>query len=127
MFKGLCFILAALLFTGLCAGAGPIALPVYAVAMPSQKDQVQANTWMLHLPGISGRRWVDDQLTCGLRDAGFAGALEIYDWTGEDPGLGSLVAYRRNQLEAQKVADYITDRLRKHPGTRMILSGHSGG
>lgn len=84
-------------------------------------------TWLLHLPGIAGKRWVDDQMMDGFRDGGFAGQAQIYDWTGDDPGLGSLLGYKRNQVQAQKVADLITERFRKNPGLHIILAGHSGG
>ena len=43
------------------------------------------------------------------------------------PGIGSLLAYKHNQAEAQKVADLIVDRLQKQPGLHIILTGHSGG
>jgi hypothetical protein len=110
-----------------CA-AGQVATPnvANAPALPAAAEQ-PADTWLLHLPGISGRRWIDDQMTLGLKDAGFAGALDIYDWTGTNPGIGSLLAYKRNQAEAQKVADLIVDRLLKHPDLHIILTGHSGG
>jgi pimeloyl-ACP methyl ester carboxylesterase len=109
-----------------CVAADPS--PMRVVSMPAPRVAVNTpQTWLLHLPGIAGRRWVDDQLVFGLRDGGYDGALDVYDWTGEDPGLPSLFAYKRNQAEAQKVADLITDHVHKNPGDRIILTGHSGG
>jgi pimeloyl-ACP methyl ester carboxylesterase len=120
---------AALLALAACAVAqespglakGPAA-PV-ALAAAGQSP----TTWMLHLPGIAGVRYPDEQMMLGLRDAGFAGALDSYDWTCANPGLGSLLAYKRNQAEAQKVADLIVERAKKQPGLRIIITGHSGG
>ncbi|MDB5174179.1 MAG: hypothetical protein JWN51_2952 [Phycisphaerales bacterium] len=94
-----------------------------ATARPGQAQR----TWLLHLPGIAGTKWVDREMTGGLRDAGYAGPLDVYDWTGNDPGLSALMAYKRNQVEAQKIADKITDRFRAEPGVRIVLTGHSGG
>jgi pimeloyl-ACP methyl ester carboxylesterase len=37
------------------------------------------------------------------------------------------VSFKRNQAEAQKVADLIIDHIRKQPASPIILSGHSGG
>src|SRR5262249_7322590 len=109
-----------------CAGATP--LPVQKIALPEGQNVVARPDYLiLHLPGISGRRWIDDQYALGLRDAGYTGGLQIYDWTGEDPGLGSLVAQKRNHAEAQKVADHITLLMRANPHLHLILSGHSGG
>jgi pimeloyl-ACP methyl ester carboxylesterase len=114
-----------------CSAVGlatPAVLPVHTVAMPvGQVAALRTNTCLLHLPGIGGRRWTDDQMALGFRDAGYAGELQIYDWTGEATGLGALVGYKRNQAEAQKVADYIVERVRSQPGVHFILTGHSGG
>ncbi len=120
--------LTALLSCTPLAFAQRAALPVRVVAMPAAQSAVApSDAWMLHLPGIAGSRWVDEQLGLGFRDAGFAGALEIYDWTGDEPGIASLHDYKRNQQEARKVADYIAERVHAHPGMRVTLCGHSGG
>ena len=109
------------------AYAAPIVLPVYTVAMPVGSAELHRDTLLLHLPGIGGRRWTDNQMSLGFRDAGFTGELQIYDWTGESAGLGALRDYKRNQREAQKVADYITERVHTQPNVHIILTGHSGG
>jgi pimeloyl-ACP methyl ester carboxylesterase len=105
-----------------------------ADAMPPGGPQKQASavtdfdhTFLLHLPGIAGERWVDLQMSSGLRDAGYAGPMQTYDWTEHDPGLNALRAYKRNQSEAAKVAQLITDRFRADPNLRIILTAHSGG
>ena len=85
------------------------------------------DSWLLHLPGIAGKRWVDDQMMLGFKDAGVATSFDIYDWTGEDPGIAALHAYKRNQEQAQVVADLIADHFHRHPELHILLSGHSGG
>lgn len=96
-------------------------------ALPAGVAPAARKTWMLHLTGISGRKWVDDQLVEGFHEAGFPGDIEVYDWTGDNAGLGALKGLVHNQVEAQKVADLITDKYRKDPGLRIIVTGHSGG
>ncbi|HZK80590.1 MAG TPA: hypothetical protein VFC46_05965 [Humisphaera sp.] len=98
------------------------------VSAPVAERAAPANdTWLLHLPGIAGKRWVDDQMMLGFKDAGVAGVLDVYDWTGEDPGIAALHAYKRNQEQAQIVANLIADHFHRHPDVHILLSGHSGG
>src|SRR6185437_17133914 len=127
MLKIMGFAVGCVLASCACVWAGPAALPVHTVDLPNGQTEPKGDTWLLHLPGISGRRWVDDQLALGFRDAGYAGVLQMYDWTGNAAGLGALHAYQRNQIEAQKVADFIVENFRKQPGMHIILTGHSGG
>ena len=99
---------------------------------PAGQDQAAPaadfdHTFLLHLPGIAGERWVDLQMTSGLRDAGYVGPMQTYDWTENDPGLNALRAYKRNQAEAARVADLITSHYRADPKLRIILTAHSGG
>ncbi|HWE03898.1 MAG TPA: hypothetical protein VG326_15945 [Tepidisphaeraceae bacterium] len=101
------------------------ASPAPAVAV--ERTVAVSDTWLLHLPGIAGRRWVDDQMMLGFKDAGVAGVCDVYDWTGEDPGIAALHAYKRNQEQAQIVADLIADHFHRHPDLHILLSGHSGG
>lgn len=85
------------------------------------------SAWLLHLPGIAGKRRVDDAMILGIREGGFSGSADIYDWTGSDPGLGALLAYQRNLAEAKKVAAMITAHVRGQPGLHVIITAHSGG
>jgi pimeloyl-ACP methyl ester carboxylesterase len=101
-------------------GCAP-AHPPHRVADPA----VQA--WHLHLPGISGFRWIDRDLIRGLADGGFASEIEPYDWTTADPGLGSLLAHERNQEEAGKVSQMIESHYRSNPARRITITAHSGG
>jgi len=120
---------AILLLFGLLVPSGLLA----AGAMPPvDRDQAAPaadfdHTFLLHLPGIAGERWVDLQMTSGLRDAGYVGPIQTYDWTENDPGLNALRAYKRNRAEAARVADLITAKFRADPNQRIILTAHSGG
>jgi hypothetical protein len=101
---------------------------VGALPAPINEPAVAASDmWLLHLPGIAGKRWVDDQMMLGFKDAGVCGVMDVYDWTGEDPGIAALHAYKRNQEQAQIVADMISDHFHRHPDLHILLSGHSGG
>ena len=119
----------------LCFGALAAAQPPAGLSQPEPAPAVGhgdsprrfSDTWLLHLPGIAGHKWVDDQMTRGLRDAGYDGALQIFDWTGDDPGLSALRAYKRNHAVAQEISDLIATKVRANPGLHVILTAHSGG
>ncbi len=100
---------------------------VGAIPVPARSGEQFAHTYLLHLPGIAGARGVDRMMTSGLRDGGYTGPIETYDWTGQDPGLRALMAYDRNQVEAQKIAERITERFRADPTLKIIITAHSGG
>ena len=81
----------------------------------------------LHLPGIGGYRNIDRRLLVGLEDGGVRGEISHYDWTTADPGLGSLLARKRNNEEATNVAQIILEHYRANPSGHITLSAHSGG
>ncbi len=112
--RALLYLLALILFAALTtsASAGP--------AKPS-------DDYLIHFPGISGFHGMDRQLLEGLRDAGFAGEVEVVDWSGDAPGLAALFARKRNLQQSQAVADAIVARLRERPSERIVLTAHSGG
>ena len=83
--------------------------------------------FIFHLPGIGGHRRIDDFLTAGIQLGGLDSTVEIYDWTGNNPGLPALTALDHNRHEAQIVADHLTEIYRAHPDRRIILTSHSGG
>lgn len=87
----------------------------------------ESHTYLLHLPGIAGARGMDRLMLSGLRDGGFTGEIETYDWTEHDPGLNALMAYQRNQTEAQKIADKLTKKFRADPTLHIVITSHSGG
>lgn len=86
-----------------------------------------AHAWLLHLPGIGGEMSIDRAFVRGMRDAGWDGPVKIYDWTEHDPGIDALRARKRNDREAQKVADLIVERLKQDPKVKITLTSHSGG
>jgi hypothetical protein len=105
--------------------AGDVQVPgaVAHADAPSEKPKA----WLLHLPGIAGDTRIDRRLLQGIHDAGFAGETEIYDWTGDHPGLVALKARQYNEAEAQKIADKITAHYRADPKTPILITSHSGG
>lgn len=111
------FLLACLLITPGCVFASDVA-PVHA-------DTSKA--WLLHLPGISGETGIDHGLVRGLKQGGYDGAVEIYDWTGNSPGIPALLNHTRNMEQAQKIADKIAAHAHEHPDGEILLVSHSGG
>lgn len=137
--------LAALLASGLlltlagCGGAVPTqpapadrrqCVRVSAAVASSEVLTVPApilSPWLLHLPGIGGKRSIDLAMTRGFKQGGFNGEIEIYDWTENDTGLHALLAYDRNKKEAELIARKITERFDKDPQSPIYLTCHSGG
>ncbi len=108
--------------------AGAPAFADDASAVKATERPVQASdAWLLHLPGIAGETRIDRGLVRGLREGGFDGAIQIYDWTGDAPGIPALRAHKRHQEEAATVAQMIKDRRRQSPDGRIVLTAHSGG
>ena len=101
---------------------------VAAEDLPSTRPAANfSHTWLLHLPGIGGEMSIDRSLVRGLKDGGWDGRIEIYDWTENDPGIDALHARKRNDREAQKVADMIEEKLKDDPKLQITLTSHSGG
>jgi pimeloyl-ACP methyl ester carboxylesterase len=90
-------------------------------------DPVVAKPYLLHLPGISGSRSIDRSVTRGIREGGFDGEIEIYDWTDNDPGVGALVAYDRNHKEAKIIAQKLVKHHIAEPDSKIYMLAHSGG
>jgi hypothetical protein len=119
---------AALLATSAASTASPPSLPTTVpAAAPVAKAVDTSRAYLLHLPGIAGETGIDHKLVNGMKDAGFAGQAEIYDWTGPQKGIPALVNRERNDREAQKIADLIVARRRVDPLGQIMLTGHSGG
>ena len=74
---------------GSALAADPV--PANAIPAPTTAPAVASidtsHAWHLHLPGIAGEAGIDHNLVEGLRDAGYDGPSEIYDWTGDQAGL----------------------------------------
>src|SRR4051812_49413918 len=97
IFSGLLCVLAMTVLFG-CDSGAPRQSPVAAVhsAAPSRP-------YVLHLNGIGGFMWIDRELIAGLEQANLDADIDHYDWTANDPGLGALFAYERNQKQADIV------------------------
>jgi pimeloyl-ACP methyl ester carboxylesterase len=111
------------LLISLIAGCSPAASD--AVAPPP--DRAVAKPYLLHLPGISGSRYIDHSVTRGIKEGGFDGEIEIYDWTANDPGVGALLAFDRNHKEAQVISDILAKHHVAQPDSKIYLLAHSGG
>jgi pimeloyl-ACP methyl ester carboxylesterase len=109
--------------------AGSLAIPSNGFAEKAQRagDTRDAHERLIHLPGIAGARLLDRYFVAGLREGGYEGEIEVYDWTAGDPGLGALLARRRNDAQAAKLAEHIKGLLRADPDLKIRLVGHSGG
>jgi pimeloyl-ACP methyl ester carboxylesterase len=84
---------------------------------------------VLVLPGIEGESCINHSIARGLADGGVEGAIEIFDWT---TGIVLLLFYhlrrwKRNVVQAQRLARRITDYQTRYPGRPVHLVGHSGG
>jgi pimeloyl-ACP methyl ester carboxylesterase len=103
------------------AGCGTSSVNFLAAA------QVESKEHLIHLPGIAGEQNLDRRFIRGLRAGGCEGTIEIYDWTAKDPGLGALLARKRNEKQADKVAEKIQQILKDEPGVKLRIVCHSGG
>jgi hypothetical protein len=120
-----------ILFALLLVGCGrPLASPPFAPVQPNKvllPTAASLPPFLLHLPGIGGERNIDLYMTRGLKDGGFNGQIEIYDWTEHDIGIDALLATQRNYKEAKLIAKILTDRYDKDPAAPIYLTCHSGG
>ena len=97
------------------------------VASSVNAAQADCKEHLIHLPGIAGEQNLDRRFVRGLRTGGCEGTIEIYDWTAKDPGLSALLARKRNEKQADKVAEKIQQILKDEPGVKLRLVCHSGG
>lgn len=97
--------------------------PGYALEADGTKDHER----LIHLPGIAGARPLDRHFVAGLHDGGYEGKSEIYDWTAGDPGIAALLARRRNERQADRIAARIERLLSDDPQLKIRLVCHSGG
>jgi pimeloyl-ACP methyl ester carboxylesterase len=101
----------------IAASETPLAQPADAVPKP----------YLLHLPGIAGAKYIDHSVVRGIKEAGFDGEMEIYDWTENDPGVGALLAYDRNHKEAKLIAAKLVQHHNAEPNGKIFVLAHSGG
>lgn len=101
------------------AGSSPVTQPA---------TQSSPSAYFVHLPGIGGKLFVDAMLVRGLTQGGISrAAIHVYDWTDHDPGVGALLAYQRNQQQAQAIADMLSKQFHEHPHVPICITAHSGG
>lgn len=82
------------------------------------------------LPGIEGESPLNHEIRNGLDLAGVNRALPIYSWGRPIPLAGPLINqmdFLGNRLAGHRVADFIVNYQRAHPGKPVHLVGHSGG
>ncbi len=81
------------------------------------------------LPGIEGRGAFSLSMFRGIHDAGFPGAVLLWDWTTRlwPLFLFHLRAQRRNRSKAAALAEIIVAYQNDYPGRPVYLVGHSGG
>jgi pimeloyl-ACP methyl ester carboxylesterase len=99
----------------------------YAEQAPATQPAEQAEAWVLHLPGVGGKRSIDRNLVRGLQLGGLRGQFQIYDWCGEAPGMSALWSRQTHQRESALVAQMIERQFRAEPHRPIILTCHSGG
>lgn len=85
------------------------------------------HSYLIHLPGIAGPTYFDGEFVRGLRNGGYEGRLDVYDWTESDPGLDALWSRQRNEREAAAIADKIVSIFKSDPLARITITAHSGG
>jgi hypothetical protein len=105
----------------------PTTMPAKFVRVSPPTSAASSVPYLLHLPGIGGKRTIDVAMTKGLVEGGFQGDIEIYDWTENDEGLHALIEIQRNKKEAQLIAQKITQHFDMDPSAPIYLTCHSGG
>ncbi len=96
-------------------------------AATADKPLSRPPPFLLHFPGIAGNKPIDKNVTRGIREGGFDGEIQIYDWTLNDPGMDALVAYHRNHQQAAKASQLIAQHRIAQPDGKIFVMGHSGG
>lgn len=90
--------------------------------------QVSARkTYLIHLPGIAGDSVFDRWWMNALNEGGLGAQAELFDWTARDRWFAALHARQRNQREAQRLAERITQISRNEPSAQVIITAQSGG
>lgn len=110
-----------------CAGQGAPPTVKSSAAAPPAVPPPPPREHLIHLPGIAGEQHLDRSFVRGIRDGGYAGEIEIFDWPGAESGLRALVTRQRNGQQADKLAARIQELLAENPSTRIRLVAHSGG
>jgi len=84
--------------------------------------------YVIVLPGIEGRSFLNRSIVRGLVAAGVPYGIEIHDWTyGLLWYFWNLRDSRRHRTQAEEIADKIIRYRQSHPSQPVYLIGHSGG
>jgi pimeloyl-ACP methyl ester carboxylesterase len=102
-------------------------VPLPRLVLAAEAKQPVKTEYLLHLPGIAGERNLDRHFCEGLRDGGYGGKIEIFDWPRSDPGLNALLARQRNEDEADKLSKKLEETARQEPKQNIRIVCHSGG
>ena len=105
----------------LLTGCGP------AVRIESPERLAQG--YVIVLPGVEGRSFLNADVAHGLEDGRVPYAIEVYDWTAGSVFLFpvNLRGLERNRHEAGKIAARIIAYQDAHPNRPVHILGHSGG
>ncbi len=88
-----------------------------------------AQGYVLVLPGVEGRSFLNANVAKGLEQGHVPYAIEVYDWTAGSVFLFpiSLCDLARNQAKARELAAKIVEYQDAYPGRPVHMVGHSGG
>jgi pimeloyl-ACP methyl ester carboxylesterase len=114
----------AVLLVGLmsaCSSSSPGRL--YNVAIAPH----QSCAHVLQVTGIGGATPEDRAMLAALRSSGFAGSLQLYDWTGGEPSFAAYCDRKRQMSETRRVVEMVTAIRRSEPQGQIILIGDSAG
>lgn len=100
---------------------------VAGAQMPDPEKVDSSDAYLLHLPGIAGEAGIDRLLISGLKEGGFKGKSEIYDWTSDKQGIAALIDRKHTDEQAAKIAEKVAAHRKAHPKGQIMLTGHSGG
>lgn len=92
--------------------------------------QRQEHGYIVILPGVEGRSWMNADIAKGLAEGGVPSAIEVHNWTLGPSFVSAVVNLRatgHNRREAYRIAQKIMSYQRQYPGRPVHLIGHSGG
>src|SRR5688572_19255863 len=99
------YLMLAFLFVGCAERTAPTSDTPSATPIPPLREH------LIHLPGIAGEQHLDRNFVKGIREGGYSGEIEIFDWPGEDSGLRALITRQRNGKQADTLAARIQELL----------------
>lgn len=84
--------------------------------------------WLVLVPGVEGGAWQLAAVKAGLRDGGYDGRMEVFEWGVRPFGsLINLMDLPANKRRAEKIAARIRAIKSQAPGCEVTLIGYSGG